>query len=742
MKLSIVFTILLCCALSVCANPSAVAETGASVSGHIVSSQDGGFIPFVNVLIEGTRIGAITNVSGYYLLANLPVGRHTLTVKGMGYSTERVEFEIQTGQTLVIDVEIEYRGLDLDEIVITSSPVGKGYRYQPDNVYTGEELQRRAEISFGGMLDGEPGIAMRSMGPTPSRPVIRGLDGDRILILQNGERMGDISETSAGHAISLDPLSSSRVEVVRGPASLLYGSSAIGGVINLMTNDIPEKWDKGLSGVVSLQGSSMNQMGAGFGRYSYGREKWATGGRFGYRKAGDVRTPDGIIPGTFTENYDGSMGIGFDNKKISGGLNLALGSQSYGIPEELDDPLVRAEVRTRQQMMQGRMNFGVNNFFDKAQLRIHASRFIQQELELETEDGITHEDVEIEFNKYNISSTLTVQHKPSGILDRGAVGISLYARKLDIEGAYGFTPNEQRFNIGMFTFQEIPLTTRVRMQFGGRLDFQRATAIPNDFLKLDYSRNAFVYSGSVGLNYRPAEGYEIGGQVARSHRHPMLEELFAKGSHLCAGRFEIGDIDLGDEIGYGSDLFAKWANGPFHAELAVFYNYFSNFIIMQPTGCIDEVSGFPVVEYQQDKARLFGGEAIFGWAILNGLTTDLTVDYVAGRRIASTIENLPFIPPFRFSGTVEYDYGKGWIGTRVRAIASQNQVSFEEETSPGYTLLGVNAGVRMNGCGNHVIIFRVDNLLDRKYRDHLTRIEERNFPMPGRSFNLAYRWFF
>jgi iron complex outermembrane recepter protein len=742
MKVLVVFAILMCSVFSICANHSAVAETGTSVSGHIISRQDGESVPFINVLIEGTRIGAITSVSGYYMLANLPEGLHTLTVMGMGYNTERVEFEIKTGQNLVINLDIEYLGLNLDEIVITSSPVGKGFRYQPDNVYTGEQLQRRSEISFGGMLDGEPGIAMRSMGPTPSRPVIRGLDGDRILILQNGERMGDISETSAGHAISLDPLSSSRVEVVRGPASLLYGSSAIGGVINLMTNDIPEGWDQGASGVVSLQGASMNQMGAGFGRYAYGSEKWAAGGRFGYRKAGDVRTPDGIIPGTFTENYDGSVGIGFDNKQVSGGFNLSMGSQNYGIPEELDDPLASVEVRIRQQMMQGRMNFGVNNFFDKAQLRVHASRFIQQEMELEIEDGIIHEEIEVQFNKFNVSSTLTVQHKPVGILDRGAVGISLYARKLDIDGAYGFTPNEERFNVGMFTFQEIPLTTKVRMQFGGRLDFQRATAIPNDFLQSDHSRYAFVYSGSMGLNYRPAEGYEIGGQFARSHRHPMLEELFASGAHLCAGRFEIGDIDLGDEIGYGSDLFARWSNGSFRTELAVFYNYFSNFIIMQPTGSIDEESGFPVIEYQQDKARLYGGEAIFGWEILKGLTTDLTVDYVVGQRTGLLRDNLPFMPPFRFSGSVEYDYGKGWIGTRVRAIASQERIAVEEDTTPGYTLLGINSGLRLNGSGNHVIIIRVENLLNIKYRDHLTRIEERNFPMPGRNLNLAYRWFF
>jgi iron complex outermembrane recepter protein len=720
---------------------SAISDRDASVSG-IVTGTDGEIIPFINIMIEGSRLGTFTDASGNYTLKGIPEGRHTLVVTGMGYAPKRHEIEIKSGQVVHINLQVEYTGLDLNEIVITSSPTARGFRYQPDNVYAGEQLQKRAEVSLGEMLDGEPGIAMRSMGPTPSRPVIRGLDGDRILILQNGERMGDVSETSAGHAISLDPLSSNRIEVVRGPASLLYGSSAIGGVINLMTADIPEGWDPGASGVVSMQGASMNNMGAGFGRYEWGSDTWAASGRFGYRKAGDVRTPDGVIPSTFSENYDGSIGIGIRNDKVSGGLNISAGKQSYGIPEALDDPLLSAEVRIGQQLMQGRLNFRVNSFFDKAQLRVHASRFIQQEVEIVIEEKIAEEEVEVQFNKHNVSSTLTVQHKPVGILDRGAVGISIYGRKLDIAGAYGFTPNEERYNVGLFTFQEIPVTTRLRLQFGGRLDFQKAAALPNEFLDMAADRAAFVYSGSLGLNYRPAKGYEIGGQIARSHRYPMLEELFAYGAHLCAGTFEIGDRYMGDEIGYGSDLFARWTNGAFKAEIAGFYNWFSNFIIMQPTGGIDEASGFPVVTYQEDRARLHGGEAVFGMTWLEGLTTDISIDYVNGQRLSTGREYLPFMPPFRFSGAVGYDWGKGWIGTRVRAIAAQDKVAADEQATPGYTLLGFNAGFRMNGSGNHVIIIRAENILDQRYRDHLTRIEERNFPMPGRNYNLAYRWFF
>ena len=716
--------------------------SGNTIYGRVTTVDEGETVPFINLIVEGTRLGTFSDASGLYRLTGMPSGSHTLVVKGMGFEITRIDFEIGKEESLRLNIEVAYRAIDLAEIVVTSSPTARGFRYQPDNVYLGEELQRRSEISFGEMLDGEPGIAMRSMGPTPSRPVIRGLDGDRILILQNGERMGDISETSAGHAISLDPLSSNRVEVVRGPASLLYGSSAIGGVINLMTADIPEGWDQGGSGVVSLQAASMNNMGAGFGRYTFGNENWAAAGRFGYRKAGNVRTPDGVIPSTYMNNYDGSAGVGFNNDKLNGGFNVSLGKQSYGIPEELDDPDESAEVRIQQQMLQGRLNFGVSSFFDKAQLRIHASRFVQQEIEIVLEEGIVHEDLEIEFDKFNISSTLTLQHRPFGILDRGALGLSVYGRVMNITGDDAFTPDENRFNIGLFTFQEIPVTTRVRLQFGSRLDFLRATALPNQFSDMNQTRDALVYAGSLGLNYRPADGLEFGGQFARSHRYPMLEELFAHGPHLCAGLYELGNVDLGDEIGYGSDLFATYSNGTVQSEIAIFYNYFSNFIIMQPTGESDPGSGLPVVEYQGDKARLYGGEISLGWMVVDGLKADLGIDYVMGQRLSSGTEYLPFMPPLRFSGRLEYDYGRGWAGSRLRAVSSQYNVAPGEESTKGYALLGLNAGYRLNSSGQHVIILRVENLLNVKYRDHLTRIEERNYPMPGRNFNLAYRWFF
>lgn len=733
-------------AVSTYPDPPQRPGTDANIFGHVLDAETGEHVPFVNLIIKGTRIGTITDATGHYFLTNLPVGKHMLVVQSIGFGTAEVSFEIREKQTLEINIEVNRRAIDLEGIVLTASPTSSGFRYQPDAVLLGESLQRYSEVSFGEMLNGQPGVAMRSMGSAPARPVIRGLDGDRILVLENGERMGDISETSADHAISLDPLAASRVEVVRGPASLLYGSSALGGVINLMTTDIPDDWDHGLKGVISGQGATMNKMGAGFARATYGTENLAGTVRFAFRKAGDIQTPVGTVPGTHVTNYDGALGLGLNGDNLKGGLSFSMANQSFGIPDFEDEPGYQVEIRAQRNALQGRFHRRFNSFFDQAQLRFNASRFLQHEVEITTEaNGSKTEEIQLEYDQMAISSTLTFQHKPAGFFDRGAVGLSLQGRVLDVIADNAYTPGDQRLSLGVFTFQEIPLSVTTRMQFGVRIDFQNVKARSSEsFPNVDLSRSTANYSGSFGLNYRPVKGIEIGGQFARSHRNPSVDELYANGVHLGAGVFERGNVNLKDEIGHGGDLFVNWVNKRFSVEIAGFINYFRNFIVFQPTGQLDEATGYPVVEYQGAEARLMGSEIQTGVKMTENLIFTGRVDYVHGKRIANgkNGEFLPFIPPLRLTSELEYNKPNYWIGGKFQAVARQSRVAPQEDITDGYTLFGLVAGYRLDFKGRHVLILRADNLLDAKYRDHLSRMEDRNFLMPGRNFSLAYRWFF
>jgi iron complex outermembrane recepter protein len=720
--------------------------TDANIYGHVIDAKTGEHLPFVNILIKGSRIGTTTDASGHYILTNLPLGEHTLIAVSMGYSQSEVVFTAIEKKTLELDIALNSTGINLDEVVLTASPTASGFRYQPDAVLLGEQLQKKGEVSFGEMLNGQPGVAMRSFGSAPARPVIRGLDGDRILILENGERMGDISETSADHAISMDPLVANRVEVVRGPASLLYGSSALGGVINLMTSDIPDDAPEGTNGVFSLQGASMNNMAAGFARISHGNGKNAATARFSFRNAGDITTPEGKLPGTSLRNYDGAAGWGFNKEKSNGGLTLSLFNQQFEIPESFDNPDQRVELRVNRQSMQGRFGKEFDSFFDKAQLRFNLTRFEQDEVEIETlSSGIDEENVELKYEQYALNSTFTLQHKARSIFDRGALGASFQAKVLDVNGADVYTPGEQRLTAGIFSFQEIPLSNIMRLQFGVRFDIQNVTARENTvFTDINLSRTTVNYSGSIGLNHRPLPEFEIGGQFARSHRNPSIEELFANGPHLGAGTYEIGNTNLKDEIGNGGDFFIRYNRNNTTIELATFVNFFRNFIIFQPTGEIDAASGYPVFRYEGDEARLMGGELMMNTTLFKKLELTSTLDYVNGKRTTNGKSNefLPMMPPFRFGVELEYDFTFGWVGTKMQAVSKQERVAPDEDSTDGYLLLGFTAGYRLNKAGRHVLILRLDNALNENYRDHLSRVEDRGYPMPGRNLNVSYRWFF
>jgi iron complex outermembrane recepter protein len=367
----------------------------------------------------------------------------------------------------------------------------------------------------------------------------------------------------------------------------------------------------------------------------------------------------------------------------------------------------------------------------------------QQEVEYEIANGFTNEEIGLEYDKISFSSTLTMQHRPFGFFDRGALGFNLHGHEVEMGGDDIFTPGERRFSFGVFTFQEVPLSRIMRLQFGLRLDYQYSGALPNEvFTDVSSSRSAVNYSGSFGFNHRPLEGLEVGGQFARSHRNPSVEELFANGQHLGAGVYEIGDQSLKDEIGQGVDIFLRVEKGMFQFELAGFVNYFRNFIIFEPTGDVDFETGLPIFQYEGDEARFMGGEFSAAIQPVKNFKMGFGIDYVDGRRIRNGRQYIPFIPPVRLNADLEYDFGKVWLGGKVLVAATQNRVAPEEEMTEGYTLIGLSAGYRLNAAGRHVIIMRVDNLLDTRYRDHLSRVEDRNFPMPGRNISLAYRWFF
>ncbi len=700
-------------------------------------------VPGAVVRVEGSDLEVLTDGAGRFRLRGLPSGDAVLRVEALGYTAvERVVAVAEQG--ILVEIDLAADPVVMRGLVATASPLRGGVSYQPARSLDGEALQRRSSVSIGQVLDGEPGVAMRSFGPAPARPVIRGLDGDRIVVLENGQRTGDISETAPDHAVAFDALVSDRVEVVRGPASLLYGSSALGGVVNLLREDVPRSWDPGGSGSAAVQVSTVNRELAVVAGGVAGGDRWAGSGRIGYRGGGDFRAPGtlgGVLLGTHSRRFSAGGGVGYAGDAARGGLSLDLMGHDFGIPEEVDAADEEVEIRSSRQRLAGELDWHRSGFWERVELRGAATRFFQQEVERERgPGGVFDEDIEHEFTRHTVAATLTAGHGSLGPLGEGAVGAMVLTQALAATGDEEFHPDARSTSGAVFFFEEMSITPAVRLQAGARLEAQRARALPNEtFPGLRDGRSSVTLSGSLGANLRPVRGLELGAQLARAHRAPLVEELWSHGPHLGTGRYEIGDPDLPNEIGHGFDIFGRYTAGVVAVEVAGFFNRIDDFVILRATGETESASGFPIHVYEADAAELMGGEGVLELRPNDPLTIRGTVDVVRGSRRDGGRTPLPYMPPARALFEVEYEAGSWWLGVRSRTAAAQRRVAHEQPTD-GYTLFDLQMGLRPGGgAAGHFLVLRVDNVLDTAYRDHLSRVEDRRFPMPGRNISVSYR---
>lgn len=680
-------------------------------------------------------------------------GSHTLLIRSEAFEPKWVELDIADGEvlekTFVLVSEQETDDEDDssgDEPLVrttTASPLENPVAYQPSEVLDAEQLQRRQANSYGEMLDGTPGVAARSFGSAPSRPVIRGLGGERVLVLQNGERTGDVSSTAHDHHIAIDPLEADRVEVIRGPASLLYGSSALGGVVNIMDERIPRQWADGVFSEAALYGATGQLSGAGAAEMGYGFDDFAVRGRASHRRAGDLQTPTQTIPDTSIQGTTADVGASRRTDDGLQGLSLGFQDLDFGLPEEHDDPDESVELRSRRFFAQTRAEQELSGFFEHLEWRLLANHYSHDEIEMEPgPTGDIEEELELGYDVLAASSSLTLRHGEVGPVDRGAVGLQLRARQLELAGDEVLSPDAREGAIAAYLFEEIPLSEIVRLQFGLRPEAHlfepRANA---EFDAPDDTRITPTVSGSAGINLQPLEQVEIGAQLARAHRAPIVEELYSDAPHLGTGQYEIGDAGLDNEVGYGADLYTTLTGRFVQTRMSVFINHVQNFIFLQPTGEDDVESGYPIYEYRSADARLGGAEWTTRVRPFRDIELRSTVDWVRGQRLAPSGAPLPSIPPLR--GRIEAGWNADdlWAMGRMRTAATQDRTAPEEEATPGYALFDVEGGARVVAeTGSHVLSVRMSNIFDTPYRDHLSRVRGIASPMPGRSVHATYRW--
>jgi iron complex outermembrane recepter protein len=730
---------------------AAVAQTGSSFSGRLVNSVSGEPIADVVIQLDELRLQTTSGADGAFTFESVPPGTYHLSVRSSGFSSRRSEVAVAATPAGPVEVRVDPE-LHFEEVVSVSADARSQFEsYQPTSVLVGQELSKQLEMSLGATLESQPGVSSRSFGPSPARPVIRGLDGDRVQILQDGQRVGDLSSQSGDHGVSINPAAAQRIEVVRGPATLLYGANAIGGLVNVITEDIPTKPIQGANGNLTFDLGSAASEGAGAAALQAGNGRFAVHIGGGGRRSGDVDTPEGEIANSQSRNGFGNVGLSWTGAKGYFGGSYGYDDTKYGIPV-VEGGILQLTPRRHAFSLRGGAQ-GLTGAFEGFRATLAMRRYKHDELE--------GEEVGTAFKNDTTELEVMGSHRAYGRL-KGNVGAWLLGRAFDAQGAEALSPAVDQNGFAAFVYEELTWP-HFTVQFGGRVD--RVMFEPSGEPEREFTNG----SGSVGVLFRPAAADDrltLAASLARAARNPALEELFFFGLHHGNFAIELGNPDLESEKALGFDVSLRWRSGRASGELTYFRNDVSNFIFRQELdeeefeareeefearfpgrelvghhheeeGGVEEGENFAFVNFVGADAMLQGIEAHADFQLAPGVFAEFGADLVRAS-LSRNDDPLPRMPPFRIRGGLRYQRNAFQLGGDVVGTGKQDRVLGAETPTDGFTLLKLFASYSfVSGRAVSTITARVDNITDTLYRNHLSLIKDL-VPEMGRNFKLLY----
>lgn len=653
------------------------------------------------------------------------------------------------------------------EIVVTGFARNRADILSGVSVVSGEELARELRPNIGDTLARQAGVSATSFGPSASRPVLRGFQGDRIRVLTDGIGSFDVSSTSVDHAVAINPLTAERIEVLRGPTVLLFGSSAIGGVVNVIDTRIPRHIPAEPVHVEGLltYGSAANErsgnvgvdasLGGGFVLHldgNYSRTSDLRVGGFVLTPAlraqaaaspdpeiQDLATLRDRLPNSASEASEFAAGLAWIDGQNNVGFSVSRYDNRYGIPIRYSlDPAIEAEGPTldvRQTRVDGRAEIDAGDgFIDLVRFRGGYADYRHFEVEDTGEIATTFLSEGVEGRLEAVQSTRNGWG--------GGFGVQYFHRDFSVDGEEKFLPANRTSQIGLFALQTFDLGA-FRAEAGARYEHtsQRADA-DIDLGNPDLSRSFDTISGSIGGSLQIAPGVRFGINASHSQRAPSAEELFANGPHAGTQAFEIGDPDFVAERSWGLEGTLRANGSGFSFSASIFHSWFDNYIYQQPTGAIED--DLPVFQYRQADARYFGIELEGSVRVARIGGTTLNVDGVADyvRATIDAVGPAPQIPPFRLLGGIEAQ--SRFVDGRVEVehVTGQDRVAAFETTTPGYTMVNASLSVHPFGEDNgSTLTLSANNIFDVTARRHASVLKD-YAPLAGRDIRLTARFAF
>ncbi|MCU0729326.1 MAG: TonB-dependent receptor [Sphingopyxis sp.] len=655
---------------------------------------------------------------------------------------------------------------ELNEDIVVTGPIRRDRIevLSGVSVVTGDVLARELRPTIGETLARQPGISATSFGPAASRPVLRGFQGERVRILADGIGSFDVSNTSVDHAVVINPLTADRIEVLRGPSSLLYGSSAIGGVVNVIDSRIPRSLPTETVHIdaIANYGSAANDRSVGSrvdlaigdilvlhvdGSYAKSgnldtgtfiltpalRAQAAASSESEIRELADLR---GDLPNSAARTWEVAGGAALITDTGNIGFAVSHYDSLYGVPVRYSlDPTVEAEqvqLDVRQTRVDVRAEiFPQSGFVEAIKFRGGLADYRHDELEDTGEIGTS-------FFNDAWEGRLELVQRASGNWS-GAFGGQFFLRSLNVVGEEKFVPRSRTEQYGLFTVQSFDLGA-IRLDGGARIERSVLQAFADaDIGNPDTTRSFTAVSGSLGGSVALADGVRLGLNASYTERAPSAEELFANGPHKGTQAFEIGNPDFDKETSTGLELVLNGSGDGYSFSASAYYNWFDGFIFEAPTGDIDD--DLPVFQFTQANARHYGLEAEASVRLAQIGAFAINVDAL-GDVTRATIRGggpVPRIPALRLLGGLEAQ--SDTLTARVEAewVDGQDRIAAFETATDGYTMVNASVSFRPFGEASPAsLVLSANNIFDVEARRHASFLKD-FAPLAGRDFRATLR---
>jgi iron complex outermembrane receptor protein len=669
-------------------------------------------------------------------------------------------------------------------IVVTAAGLERLDLLAGTSVVTGLELQRNTSSQIGDVLDKVPGVASTSFVPGAARPVLRGLGGDRVRVLVDGLGTADAGNVSDDHGVAVDPLIATSVEVLRGPAVLLYGSQAIGGAVNIVTRRLPERrldeavhvdamvglddaydrrqaggsvdlrltpdlvfhvdgaWQK--TGDLEVPGHVLS--GALRDELLHGAEHHLEDGEpEEAAELTDLANQRGTVRNTASEQTSFGTSLNWFSGNSSFGAGFSYFDSDYGVPsrpgfehaheeeghedhgheeEGHDHGDVTIGLRQYRGDLKGVVDLGTG-LFREARTRLAYTDYSHTEFEGDAVGTVF--DIETVEGRMEL-----VQNRRNGW--GGSIGAQFQHINFAATGEEAFVPSNQTDSIALFTLQEFDIGRDAELEAGARYEH---TSI--DVSALSAQREFDAISGSLGLSAPLTGALRIGVNGSHAERAPVALELYAEGPHVATQLFEVGNADLDKEKSWGLEGYVRGNLGPARLSAGIYRNWFDNFIYLTETG--EEEDGLPFALFGQQGMDQWGVEAEAQLPLVSGdgfgLLADLRADYT--RATLDDGSPVPRIPPLALLGALEATLGHFDARAEVQWFDDQTRVQGLETPTDGYTFVNLSlAWHPVEGADNLTVLLQGDNLFDVQGRNHASFTKD-YVPLAGRNVRLTAR---